>query len=187
MDLEKEAWIWKWRKQPSLWICAWSVRKIEYWFRNETVRTGRESPFPVGMLSKANRLQRLSYGKYWKKTGLAISALRLCCIKDWYRNDLRYVVLLYRTEHFSGMLHSSDEGKVWWEDIKQLSRLKLAGNLGDMLHVFVGYGLSEFFVIKMETNGFMSWNISLFCTFGLISEKRYITGFYYFDRTDQIH
>ena len=62
-----------------------------------------------------------------EETGLTISKPQLCGIKNWYDDkDFRYVVLLYKTNHYSGELQSSDEGKVWWENFKNLSHLKLA-------------------------------------------------------------
>ena len=85
-----------------------------------------------------------------EKTGLTISKPQLCGIKNWYDDkDYRYVVLFYKTEHFSGELQSSDEGKVWWEDFDNLSHLKLAtDDMSDMLRVFLEEDLSEFFYYK---------------------------------------
>ena len=85
-----------------------------------------------------------------EETGLTISKLQLCGIKDWYDDeDYRYIVLFYKTEHFTGELRSSDEGKVWWEDFKNLSHLKLAtSDMSDMLRVFLEDDLSEFFYYK---------------------------------------
>ena len=62
--------------------------------------------------------------------------------------DYRYVVPLYKTEHFTGELQSSDEGKVWWENFENLSHLKLAtDDMSDMLR-FLEENLSEFFYYK---------------------------------------
>ena len=85
-----------------------------------------------------------------EETGLTISKPQLCGIKNWYDDkDYRYVVLFYKTEHFAGELQSSDEGKVWWEDFENLSRLKLATkDMSDMLRVFLEDELSEFFYYK---------------------------------------
>ena len=47
------------------------------------------------------------------------------------------------------MLQSSDEGKVWWKDLENLSHLKLATeDMSDMLRVFLEDDLSEFFYYK---------------------------------------
>ncbi|PNM84191.1 DNA mismatch repair protein MutT [Streptococcus sp. FDAARGOS_146] len=93
-----------------------------------------------------------------EETGLTISKPQLCGIKDWYDDkDFRYVVLLYKTEDYSGVLQSSDEGKVWWEDFKNFSHLKLAtSDMSEMLRVFLEDDLSEFFTIKTVTTRFMT-------------------------------
>ena len=85
-----------------------------------------------------------------EETGLTISKPQLCGIKDWYDDaDYRYVVLFYKTEHFAGDLQPSDEGKVWWEEFENLSRLKLSTNdMSDMLRIFLEDDISEFFYCK---------------------------------------
>ena len=59
---------------------------------------------------------------------------------------MRYVVLLYRAEQFSGTLRSSDEGEVWWTKLADLPSLDLASSdMLDLLRVFEEDDLSEFF------------------------------------------
>ena len=73
---------------------------------------------------------------------------QLCGIKNWKENDIRYVVLLYKTNHFDGVLKSSDEGEVWWEEIDKLPSLNLSLDMLDMIRVFENDNLSEFFYYK---------------------------------------
>lgn len=80
-----------------------------------------------------------------EETGLHIRSPQLCGIKDWCENQCRFVVLLYKTPCFNGELHSSSEGRVWWEDIANLPKLKLSLDMRDMLRVFKEENLSEFF------------------------------------------
>ena len=80
-----------------------------------------------------------------EETGLNIYAPRLCGIKDWYENERRYVVLFYKATKFDGELLSSEEGKVWWEDIDNLQNLRLSSDMKDMIRVFTEDDLSEFF------------------------------------------
>lgn len=80
-----------------------------------------------------------------EETGLDISNLELCGIKQWIqkRGRRRYIVLLYRTSRFSGALKSSEEGKVFWIKRADLNRYKLAPGFEVMLRVFENDGLSE--------------------------------------------
>lgn len=87
-----------------------------------------------------------------EKTGLKIYSPQLCGIKDWCENESRYVVLLYKTSKFAGELVSSEEGKVWWEEIANLTKLNLSNDMKDMLRVFLEDDLSEFFYYKKDKN-----------------------------------
>ena len=106
--------------------------------------------FPGGHIERGESFADAVIREIKEETGLTIFKPQLCGIKDWYDDkDFRYVVLLYKTNHYSGVLQSSDEGKVWWEDFKNLSHLKLAtSDMSDMLRVFLEDDLSEFFYYK---------------------------------------
>ena len=85
-----------------------------------------------------------------EETGLDIKNPMLCGIKDWRENDSRYVILFYKTNKYSGVLESSSEGEVWWEDIDNLRNLNLALDMKDMLRVFLEDDLSEFYYYKKD-------------------------------------
>ena len=80
-----------------------------------------------------------------EETGLTISSPQLCGIKDWVNKDgSRYMVLLYKTDKFTGELKSSDEGEVFWLDIDVFSGRWLASDMDKLLKVFLDDDLSEF-------------------------------------------
>lgn len=86
-----------------------------------------------------------------EETGLAVSNLQMCGIKDWTNDDgTRYVVLCYKTNSFVGNLESSDEGQVFWTSLDELSKLKLADGMEDMLKIFLEDVVSEQFFYKRD-------------------------------------
>ena len=85
-----------------------------------------------------------------EETGLDIYSPQLCGIKDWCENEIRYQLLFYKTNKFSGKITSSNEGEVWWENIDNLPNLNLALDMIDMLKVFMDDDLSEFYYYKKD-------------------------------------
>ena len=60
----------------------------------------------------------------------------LCGVKQ-FQDGRRYVVLLYRASRFTGVLRSSDEGRVFWTPLAELPQARLADSFQDMLEVFL--------------------------------------------------
>lgn len=79
--------------------------------------------FPGGHVEEGESLRDSIIREIKEETGLTISNPRPCGYKDWIREDgSRYIVLLYKTESFSGDIKSSNEGRVFWLDRKDIPR-----------------------------------------------------------------
>ena len=109
--------------------------------------------FPGGHVEAGESFTEAVIREVKEETGLRIASPRICGMKDWVEDGIRYVVLFYKTEKFEGDLISSDEGEVWWENLKELPNLDLSLDMEDMLRIFLEEDLSEFSTTKMEKTG----------------------------------
>ena len=71
--------------------------------------------FPGGHVERGESFTDAVIREVWEETGLKISEPKLCGIKDWMKDEeTRYIVLLYKTDKFEGIVTSSEEGDVFW-------------------------------------------------------------------------
>lgn len=102
--------------------------------------------FPGGHVESCESLLNSVIREMKEETGLDINNPQPCGFKDWILDDgTRYLVLLYKTNQFSGELKSSDEGRVFWLDRKDIPNANLIWNMRELLEIFEGDQYSEFF------------------------------------------
>ena len=114
----------------------------------EKLGTGYEGGllFPGGHVEPGESLRDSVIREMKEETGLDISEPQPCGFKDWIQEDgTRYIVLLYKTNKFSGELKSSEEGKVFWLDRKDIDKVNLIWNMRELLEIFETDHYSEFF------------------------------------------
>lgn len=105
--------------------------------------------FPGGHVEPGESLTDSVIREVLEETGLTIQSPRLCGIKDWVNDDgTRYIVLLYKTNRFSGNLISSDEGPVSWVTIDEMLKMPMTPGMETQLQVFLNDDLSEHFFYK---------------------------------------
>lgn len=102
--------------------------------------------FPGGHIEPGESLTNSVIREVKEETGLDICNPQPCGYKDWVQEDgTRYIVLLYKTNKFSGEVKSSEEGKVFWLDRKDINNANLIWNMRELLQIFEGTEYSEFF------------------------------------------
>ena len=88
----------------------------------------------------------------WDENRFYIKEPKLYMIKDWMKDEeTRYIVLLYKTDKFEGIVTSSEEGDVFWLTLDEMKQRKLAYGMDKMLEVFLNDNISEYFFF--EENG----------------------------------
>ena len=70
-----------------------------------------------------------------EETGLTITAPKLCGVKQFPIPNGRYLVFLFLADQFSGMLHSSEEGKMEWIERSRLNEYSTVSDLEELLQV----------------------------------------------------
>ena len=86
-----------------------------------------------------------------EETGLDISDVRLCGLKQFPNGDSRYIVFLFTAESFSGEVRSSPEGKMEWVNLRELDRYPTVSDLRELLDVMLDPALNEFqYIVRGE-------------------------------------
>jgi ADP-ribose pyrophosphatase len=107
--------------------------------------------FPGGHIENGEAFVGSVIREVYEETGLTIENPILCGIKHWQNENLsRCVVLLYKTNKFSGQLASSSEGEVFWINKSDLNNYRLAEDFEELLKVFEDDKLSEFCYYKNQ-------------------------------------
>ena len=105
--------------------------------------------FPGGHVEKGESFVDAMVREVYEETGLIVSNLTLCGIKNWADTDgSRYFVTCYKTSTFSGEIKSSDEGEVFWTPISTIRQLKLCDNMNNMLNLFLDDAITEHYFYK---------------------------------------
>lgn len=102
--------------------------------------------FPGGHVEEGESLRDSMIREIKEETGLAVSDLQPCGFKDWIQEDgTRYIVILYKTNKYEGEIKSSEEGKVFWLDRKDIPTANLIWHMRELLEIFETDEFSEFF------------------------------------------
>ena len=110
--------------------------------------------FPGGHVENGESFNASVIREVKEETGLTISNVKLCGIKDWYdeKSDIRNIILLYKTKDFEGeLLNETIEGKVFWTKFENIKDLNTAEGFLESVEVFTNDTLNEFFFEETNT------------------------------------
>jgi 8-oxo-dGTP diphosphatase len=104
------------------------------------IRSGEGIAFPIGKINPGEAIIRSTIKEIKKETGLSISNLVLCGIKDWYdqEKEERYLVFLLKTSTYTGeLIGETNEGRVFWYDLNKNSKMKLSSDFKEIFNIFM--------------------------------------------------
>ena len=132
-------------------------RGEELLLQNRVKTDWRGYCFPGGHVEPGESIVDSVVREMKEETGLTVSGLHLCGIKQFPINGGRYLVFFFKTDRFVGDLCSSEEGKMEWISRQTLPYLNTVSDFMDMLKVFDREDLTEFQYVVDGDN----WNVIL--------------------------
>ena len=114
-------------------------QRVKYW---------KGITFPGGHVEKGESFIDSAKREVFEETGLKVDNLKLCGIINWChrKSGERYMVMLYKTDTYSGeLIDETEEGKVFWADIDEIPKMELPPYFDDYLKVFLSDEKQEFF------------------------------------------
>lgn len=121
-------------------------QRVKYW---------KGITFPGGHVEKGESFIDSAKREVFEETGLKVDNLKLCGIIDWChrKSGERYMVMLYKTDTYSGeLIGETEEGKVFWADIDEIPKMELPPYFDDYLKVFLSDDKQEFFATYDKKN-----------------------------------
>lgn len=107
------------------------------------VKSWKGVAFPGGHVEENESIVDSTIREIYEETGLTISNLKLCGIKQWFKDGVRNICFLYKTNTFKGDLKSNSEGENFWIKRSDLDKYILATNFKIMFEVFDKEDITE--------------------------------------------
>lgn len=131
-------------EQVELTVLCLVYRENQILLQNRVKQDWRGYTLPGGHVEPGESFVDAVVREMKEETGLTILRPQLCGVKQFPIDGGRYVVFLFKTDEFTGELHSSEEGIMEWINRSRLSELNLVEDFRELLDVMERDDLTEF-------------------------------------------
>ena len=99
--------------------------------------------FPGGHVENGEIFTKAVIREVYEETGLTIENPLFCGIYHWNKSGTHHVIFLYKADRYSGILHSSEEGKVYWIPMDEFKEKELATGMEYVLQMMESAQMNE--------------------------------------------
>ena len=131
-------------EQVELTCLCMITRGDEILLQNRVKKDWKGYTLPGGHIEPEESFVDAVIREMKEETGLDIYHPQLCGIKQFPIDGGRYIVLLFKTDEFSGNVVSSEEGQMEWIRRSELDKVNTVSDLKELLKVMEEDKLTEF-------------------------------------------
>jgi len=124
----------------------------------DRIKSWRGWSFPGGHLEDGESVVDCAKREIQEETGLTVENLKSCGIIHWLNNKTfdRYLVFLFKTTDYHGILSDCDEGENFWVSLEELKTRPSTNDTPKYLPMFLENRYSEAFG---SYNGTDTWEL----------------------------
>ena len=131
-------------EQVELTVLCLIHNKDSYLLQDRVKKDWKGYTLPGGHIEPGESIVDAVVREMKEETGLTIKSPRLCGVKQFPIEGGRYIVFLFETDQFEGKVVDSDEGKMHWVKISELSNVNLVNDFEELIEVMMSDILTEF-------------------------------------------